>query len=54
MTTPGWYPDPLGGQGARYWDGTQWDGAVPPELQEFPDSPPAPAPVEKPRRNWPV
>lgn len=51
MTTPGWYPDPLGGHGARYWDGTQWDGAVQPEPQEFPESSP---PVDKPRRNWPV
>ncbi len=50
MTTPGWYPDPLGGQGARYWDGTQWDGAVQPEPQEFPEPPPA----EKSRRMWPV
>ena len=49
---PGWYPDPLGGQGARYWDGTQWDGAIQPEPQEFPESPPPP--VQKPRRNWPV
>ncbi|MGU3497729.1 DUF2510 domain-containing protein [Mycobacterium sp. C31M] len=48
---PGWYPDPLGGQGARYWDGAQWDGAIQPEPQEFPESP---SPVEKPRRNWPV
>lgn len=49
--SPGWYPDPLGGQGARYWDGTQWDGAIPPEPQEFPESPP---PAEKPRRAWPL
>lgn len=48
---PGWYPDPLGGQGARYWDGTQWDGAIQPEPQELPESPP---PVENTRRNWPV
>lgn len=48
---PGWYPDPLGGQGARYWDGTQWDGAIQPEPQDFPESPPH---VEKPRRNWSV
>lgn len=52
MNTPGWYPDPLGGQGARYWDGTQWDGAVQPEPQEFPEL--QPPPVEKPRRMWPV
>lgn len=34
MTTPGWYPDPLGGPGTRHWNGTQWDevpGAPPPE-----------------------
>ncbi|WP_235571415.1 DUF2510 domain-containing protein [Mycobacterium sp. Root265] len=49
---PGWYPDPLGGHGARYWDGTQWDGAIQPEPQEFPEPPPPR--VEKPRRNWPV
>ncbi|MHA3021282.1 DUF2510 domain-containing protein [Mycobacterium sp. BMJ-28] len=52
MTAPGWYPDPLGGQGARYWDGAQWDGAIRPEPQEFPESPP---PVEKVSRSvWPV
>jgi Protein of unknown function (DUF2510) len=21
---PGWYPDPAGGSGQRYWDGNQW------------------------------
>ena len=34
MTAPGWYPDPLGGSGTRYWNGSQWDGATgatPPE-----------------------
>lgn len=53
MTSPGWYPDPLGGQGARYWDGAQWDGAVQPEPEDYPESPP-PEKSEKPRRNWPV
>lgn len=24
MTAPGWYPDPQGGPGRRYWDGTRW------------------------------
>ncbi|MGE3842425.1 MAG: DUF2510 domain-containing protein [Vicinamibacterales bacterium] len=56
MTEPGWYPDPLGGQGARYWDGIRWDGAVQPGLppasiQEYPEPPPT---TEKPRRLWPV
>jgi TM2 domain-containing membrane protein YozV len=23
-----WYPDPSGGAGQRYWDGTQWTGHV--------------------------
>ena len=28
---PGWYPDPSGGPGQRYWDGTKWtDVNVPP------------------------
>ncbi|MGB9227345.1 DUF2510 domain-containing protein [Mycobacterium sp.] len=22
---PGWYPDPSGARGQRYWDGTRWD-----------------------------
>lgn len=54
MTAPGWYPDPLGGQGARYWDGSRWDGAT--------DSPPPTAAEElpellqeqKPRKLWPL
>jgi TM2 domain/Protein of unknown function (DUF2510) len=34
---PGWYPDPGGGPGQRYWDGQQW--------QVFPPVPaPSPAP----------
>ncbi len=48
----GWYPDPLGGQGARYWDGTQWDGALQsptPQEEEFPE-----ASAEKSRRVWPI
>ena len=23
-TPPGWYPDPSGAPGTRYWDGNQW------------------------------
>ena len=26
---PGWYPDPKGGRGKRYWDGSEWHTAVP-------------------------
>lgn len=26
---PGWYPDPSGGPGRRYWDGAAWHDAVP-------------------------
>jgi hypothetical protein len=34
MTTPpapppGWYPDPAGGVGRRYWDGTAWSAVAP-------------------------
>ncbi|WP_156686984.1 NINE protein [Mycobacterium sp. Marseille-P9652] len=33
MTNPapaaGWYPDPNGGPGQRYWDGTQWQAEGP-------------------------
>ncbi|EOO5820224.1 DUF2510 domain-containing protein, partial [Escherichia coli] len=38
MTTPptaaGWYPDPDGSGGQRYWDGTEWT-AQRPEGPEF-------------------
>ena len=27
---PGWHPDPWGGGGQRWWDGTQWTGHVAP------------------------
>lgn len=26
---PGWYPDPSGAPGTRYWDGTRWAAAQP-------------------------
>lgn len=60
MTKPGWYPDPLGGHGARYWDGAQWDGAIQPGpptgpmvTREF--SEPTSPPTEPSRRRlWPL
>lgn len=41
MSTPGWYPDPLGGPGARYWNGDRWEDAPVVELaQELPPDKP--------------
>lgn len=34
MSTPGWYPDPSGAPGQRYWDGTGWTEAPPPPAQQ--------------------
>jgi hypothetical protein len=28
-TPPGWYPDPVGGNGQRYWDGHAWGPIAP-------------------------
>ncbi len=41
----GWYPDPYGGPGQRYWDGSAWDLSTPvtggpytgADAEEFPD-----------------
>lgn len=30
LPQPGWYPDPAGGGGQRYWDGLQWGPTKPP------------------------
>jgi len=35
MSTPGWFPDPSGGPGNRYWNGHEWEEASPPA--DFPD-----------------
>jgi hypothetical protein len=39
---PGWYPDPSGAPGQRWWDGTQWGGPFgqsPPPVGPSPGSP---------------
>lgn len=40
---PGWYPDPAGSGGVRYWDGRGWTPAVQPGA-----TPPPPAPRSRP------
>lgn len=48
-TPPGWYPDPDGSPGQRYYNGTQWT-----ENRAAPQAPPPPAPPQKPKRKiWP-
>lgn len=44
MSAPGWYPDPQGGPGRRYWDGAQWTHhtQLPPQ-----PTPPVPEPPSK-------
>jgi hypothetical protein len=48
MTTPpaplpGWYPDPAGGPGQRYWDGREWAAVAPPLAgTPVPPGPPLP------------
>lgn len=42
MSEPGWYPDPAGGDGLRYWTGSAWSGEVRPQRQ--PDRPPGQRP----------
>lgn len=55
MTTPGWYPDPLGGSGSRYWNGTQWDGATGAAPVEFPEEEETALDEPKPNRSrWVV
>ncbi|BBZ34614.1 hypothetical protein MCNF_32190 [Mycolicibacterium confluentis] len=55
VTGPGWYPDPLGGQGARYWDGSQWDGAIQPSPPTVPHKDAEPPPTTgKSRNTWSV
>ncbi|SBS73756.1 hypothetical protein MHPYR_180036 [uncultured Mycobacterium sp.] len=44
---PGWYPDPAGGNGQRYWDGHSWGPVAP----GTPAPMPAPARPSKPMSN---
>ena len=47
MSTPispaGWYPDPEGGPGQRYWDGAQWAAPTPPPAPSPPTDVPGSA-----------
>ncbi len=38
MATPGWYDDPSGGPGRKFWDGQQWHDAVPSALMTLIES----------------
>lgn len=42
MSAPGWYPDPRGGGGRRYWDGVRWTDQVqqPGQYPQYPGNPP--------------
>jgi len=42
---PGWYPDPYGGGGFRYWDGLNWTSVAPPGAGVPPASTPASPPA---------
>lgn len=41
MAAPGWYPDPAGTGGRRYWDGYAWHDAVPARPGPIPPQVPA-------------
>lgn len=34
LSAPGWYPDPSGAPGQRYWNGTDWTEVPPPPAQQ--------------------
>lgn len=35
---PGWYPDPAGGPGGRWWNGLQWTSDTVPTVPRFPSA----------------
>jgi Protein of unknown function (DUF2510) len=41
LTQPGWYADPSGGDGHRWWDGTRWTAHVNPPPQRYGTGQPA-------------
>ena len=45
MSVPGWYPDPHGAPGLRYWSGTQWTGHFNPFPPGYPTGNPPPQPT---------
>jgi len=47
---PGWYPDPAGGAGTRWWDGQGWTEHV---QQQAPPPPPPPPPAPGPSPSGP-
>ncbi len=50
MATPGWYPDPGGSGGFRYWDGSAWSGEVRSSPQPGGPGPGGPASPNGPKR----
>jgi hypothetical protein len=52
---PGWYADPAGGPGQRWWDGYAWtEATVLPEIPPPPPAPPPPPPTGPPQSLQPV
>jgi Protein of unknown function (DUF2510)/Domain of unknown function (DUF4352) len=58
MTTPptpaGWYPDPDGSGGQRYWDGSAWTEHHSPAAHATPEPSAPPAPAEPPATEQPT
>jgi hypothetical protein len=58
VTTPptpaGWYPDPDGSGGQRYWDGSAWTEHHAPAPQAIPEPSEPPAPAEPPATEQPT